>query len=132
MINDKTTNQTSGDYSNNYNAQTINVTGTGLSENDVKIIVNDFFYSNFREFRKDALILVESRAKEFWEDFIKTLKPQLETLESFREPSMQNTFFNAQKTYALTGDKNISDVLIEMLVARTKEKNRSLRQIVFR
>ncbi len=51
-------------------------------------------------------------------------------LENAENPDFQRALFTVQKEYALTGDDELGDLLVDLLIDRTKQDNRSLLQIV--
>jgi hypothetical protein len=53
-----------------------------------------------------------------------------EAIESFREPAMQNALFTVQKQYAISGDEELGDLLVDILVDRAGEQKRNMLQIV--
>lgn len=129
MIKDKTQNQESGDYSANYQAGTINQ--YGLSYSEVKEVALDVFKNNFITLSEQANRIARERAEELVDDFLNEIKEKNPALlNSVQEPSMQSALYSAQKSYAITGDKNVADMLVDILVDRADQTERNLRQIV--
>lgn len=65
---------------------------------------------------------------------VERLLPRLAELnpagvETFGDPDVQFALMAAQRTYARTGDKDVADVLVDILVDRTKETTRNVRQL---
>jgi hypothetical protein len=109
-----------GDQSTNNQAQTIN-NSYGLSYADVRDIATDIFKSNIVQFSETAAALAQERASEMTEKFLYKLEKEApEAINEFATPGMQDTYFQAQKEYAINGDAEIADMLVEMLVERAK------------
>lgn len=120
----------SGDNSTTVQAEIINIQ-QGLTYVDVKTIALDIFNSNFLQLSKEALNTATQRAEEITNNFILRLqedKPS--SLESVKDPGFQNALYEAQKSYAKTGDKDMADVLVDVLVDRVEHQERNLKQIV--
>jgi hypothetical protein len=71
------------------------------------------------------------RAQELTSDFNQKLLLQEEKIakitKRLTDPNMQLAFFNAQKGYAMTGDKSKLDLLTELLLEKGEEKKNSLK-----
>ncbi len=120
----------SGDNSTTVQAETVNIQH-GLKYSDVKEIALDVFNSNFLKLSKEALNTAVQRAEEITNNFIERLqKDKPNSLESTKDPGFQNALYEAQKSYAKTGDKDMADVLVDILVDRVEHKERNLKQIV--
>ncbi len=120
----------SWDNSTTVQAEVVNI-HWGLNYADVKTIALDIFNSNFLKLSQEALSTAVQRAEEITNDFILRLqedKPS--SLESVKDPGFQNALYEAQKSYAKTGDKNMADVLVDILVDRVEHQERNLKQIV--
>lgn len=121
--------QESGDNSKN-----IQVAGNitiGISASESRQIAIDVFNANFYEFSEKAAKKALERAEEITDDFIEkfyTKTPHLEP--KLQEPSVQSTMYNAQKEFAKTGDTNLKEQLIDLLIQRIDSEERSLKQIV--
>lgn len=120
----------SGDNSTTVQAETVNI-HQGLTYIDVKTIALDIFNSNFLKLSQEALSTAVQRAEEITNNFILRLqKDKPSSLESVKDPGFQNALYEAQKSYAKTGDKDMADVLVDILVDRVEHQERSLKQIV--
>lgn len=130
MINDQNLKQEGGEKSTNLQAQAITV-NQGLSYRDAKEIAEDVFKNNFLVLSQAALMKAESRASELIDNFLSRIeKEKPQAISSMESPSMQYAIFSAQKEYAKTGDKDLSDILVDLLVERADKEERSLIQIV--
>ena len=122
--------QKAGDHSTNIQAHQITIAqGPTLSE--VKEIALEVFKTNFYSLAGDAADIARGRAEEITDKFLHELTQQNE--EGFRQakdPDFQYALFTVQKEYARTGDKELGDLLVDLLVDRTKQGQRSILQIV--
>lgn len=128
MISKKT--QESGDNSVNLQAENITV-NTGLSIAHVKEIALEVFEGNFYKLAGVAKETADQRAKEITEQFLEELSEKNPGgLKTSEDPDFQHSLFQAQKEYARSGDKELGDILVDILVDRSKEEERSLLQVV--
>ena len=112
----KDQNQESGDNSTNLQGKTI-IINQGLSYADAKEIALDVFKSNFLELSAKAAETAKRRAEELVDNFLNELKQRApESLNKMEDPGMQYAIFTAQKEYAKTGDKDLSKLLVDILV----------------
>ena len=122
--------QKSGDDSVNLQAENITI-NTGLTIAHVKEIALDVFEDNFNKLAGVAKETADNRAKEITEQFLSELvSNNPEGLEVAEDPDFQYSLFHVQKEYARCGDKELGDILVDILVDRSKEEGRSLLQIV--
>ncbi len=122
--------QKAGDNSTNIQARSITV-HQGVSVAEVRQLALDVFRANFFELAGEAKDIARRRAEEITEDFLKKLQEQHAAgLQQAQEPDFQHALFTAQKEYARCGDKALGDLLVDLLVDRTKQPSRSILQIV--
>lgn len=122
-------NATAVQAGNNATVQVIH--NHGLSYSEVRQVALDVFAANFYELVGAAKETARVRAQEITEEFLKKL--QEENPEGFRkaeEPDFQHGLLTIQKEYARTGDKELGDLLVDLLVDRSKQNERNLTQIV--
>ena len=122
--------QQSGDNSTNIQANEI-VVYQGLSYAEVKEIALDVYRANFIELAGKAHDIARTRAEEITEEFLKKL--QTENPSGFlksEDPDFQHALFTVQKEYARTGDQELGDLLVDLLVDRSKQEQRNILQIV--
>jgi hypothetical protein len=126
--------QQAGDYSTNVQAgNDVNLqqNNYGLSYREVKDVALDIFEANFSRLSITAQRVAKERAEEITTAFLDELQHKApEAIDSMKEPDMQYALLMAQKEYARTGDQNLSEVLVDILVERSKLQERSLMQIV--
>lgn len=126
--------QKSGDNSNNLQAgRDIIVHGLTYTETKdlVKTEAQEVFKQNSLVLANEAYNLVLDRSEELLDNFLKKLEAKRpEAIEAMRDPGMQYSLFNAQKEYSKTGDKDLADLLEDILVERAQNPKRDLMQIV--
>jgi len=122
--------QKSGDNSTNIQANDI-VVHQGLSYSEVKEVVLDVFRANFYELAGTAKDIARARAEEITENFLTKLQRENPAgLLKAEDPDFQSALFNVQKEHAKSGDKELGDLLVDLLVDRSKQKQRDILQIV--
>lgn len=122
--------QKSGDNSINLQAESLTI-NAGLSIGHVKEIALEVFENNFHKLSGAAREIAGQRAQEITDQFLTELSQKNpEGLKTAEDPDFQYALFQAQKEYAKCGEKELGDILVDILVDRTKENDRSLRQIV--
>jgi hypothetical protein len=103
----------------------------GLSYAEVKEIALDVYKSNFFQLSGIAAEVAESRAEEITDAFLAKL--QRESPSGFsqaRDPGFQYALYTVQKEHARSGDQDLADLLVDLLVDRTKYEPRDFIQIV--
>lgn len=119
------------DNSTNTQIQTVVVNNNWLDYQWVKEIVLDVFSNNFLVLKNQAIEEAVKRANEFTEKFIIELQDRkIDSMEWVKDPWFQYTLFEAQKNYAKSWDRDMEDVLIDVLVDRLNYTERNLKQIV--
>jgi len=122
--------QKSGDNSTNLQAENISIT-QGISYSEAKEIASDVFKNNFIELSSVANEIVFKRVEEFVNEYLQNLKNKNEKLlNNVQDPGIQYSIFEAQKAYARTGDKDLFNLLVNVLLERTENSDRNLKQIV--
>lgn len=120
--------QKSGD--NSYNIQGKNVS-VGVSYTEARQIAMDVFEANFYRISEMAANEAKERAEKFLDNYLSKLEADTSSvLTEIQNPDMQYSIFTAQKEFARTGDQELGDLLVQLLVDRTKEDKRSLIQVV--
>lgn len=122
--------QKSGDNSVNLQAESMTI-HAGLSISHVRELALEVFENNFYKLSGIAREIAEQRVQEFTEQMITELSlKNPDGLKAAEDPDFQSSLFQAQKEYAKCGEKELGDILIDILVDRTKETERTLLQIV--
>lgn len=103
----------------------------GVTYDDARKIALDVYKANAFELAAAAKEAAISRAEELTEKFLGELKDKNpDAVSQAARPDFQIALLEAQKAYARTGDKDLAVVLVDLLVNRTKQEPRSLREIV--
>lgn len=130
MINDKKLNQEGGEDSTNIQAETVNITHTGLTYLDAKEIALDVFKSNFLQLSKDAADVAKERAEHLVDNFLQKLKETSpDKIENIKDPDIQYAIYTAQKECARSGEKELEEILADILIERISE-NTPLKKII--
>lgn len=129
MISKNSQEQSAGDNSTNIQADTININGVTIDQ--ARQIALDVYRSNALELAGIARDTATARAEQITERFIKELSEKNPAaLQSASDPDFQHAVFEAQKAFARAGDKDLEDVLVNLLTSRATEPVRNLKQIV--
>ncbi|HZT60715.1 MAG TPA: LPO_1073/Vpar_1526 family protein [Pyrinomonadaceae bacterium] len=127
MIGDKQS-QVSGDESVNIQAKEITF---GLSYTEARQVAMDVFEANFFRLRNIAAEVARKRAEAFLDSYLQKMADTgKEAIPEAENPDFQYALYSAQREYARTGDEQLGELLVRLLVDRTKESERNLMQIV--
>lgn len=103
----------------------------GLDAGQVIDIFNSLFRANFLVMKDQAADEAWRRAQDFLQKFLASLEKYNKAgLAQASNVGFQLALFNAQKNFACSGDCDVGDVLVDLLVERTKVPERDLLQIV--
>lgn len=103
----------------------------GVSYSDARQIALDVFNANFMKLIGVARDVAEERANKITQSFLeKLVRENPAGLAAAKDPDFQDTLFAAQKEYAKCGDTDMGDILVDLLVERSRESERNLKQIV--
>lgn len=109
----------------------VHVTHNGITYFEAKELFNDLFELNFYKLKGGAHTLAQERGNEVTEKFLQQLQTENpEGLQQSENPDFQDALFTVQKEYAKAGDKDLGELLVDLLVDRTKQKDRNIMQIV--
>lgn len=107
------------------------ITSTGLTYTEVKEIALDVFRANFYQLSGIARETAADRAEEITEAFLSKLRAEHpEGFQQANDPSFQYALLTVQKEHARIGDKDLGDLLVDLLVDRSKHECRDILQIV--
>ena len=129
--NDQT--QNAGDHSTNLQVagSVIIKTGSDISYRDVRDIALDVFRGNFEKLTKAAGDIASKRAEEITDKFLKELaKDNPAGLQKAGNPDFQLALYTAQREFARTGDESLGNLLVALLVDRSKQHSRDIVEIV--
>ncbi len=109
----------------------VTITKMGLTYAEVRDVALDVFRTNFYELAGVAKETAKDRAEEITEGFLSKLQKEHPAgLEKSNDPDFQYALFTVQKEYARNGDKDLGDLLVDLLVDRSKQEQRDILQIV--
>lgn len=124
------TQKTGNDCTNLQAENDINVYN-GISYSEARQIALDVFNANFMKLIGVAKDVAEKRANEITQTFLERLmKENPSGLASAQDPDFQDSLFIVQKEYAKCGNSDMGNTLVDLLIDRSKEPNRNLKQIV--
>ncbi|MGI6619122.1 MAG: LPO_1073/Vpar_1526 family protein [Bacillota bacterium] len=110
--------QNSGNNSTNIQAKEIKI---GITYSEARQIAQDVFEADFYRLSEQAMKEAKARASAFAEQFLSELQKRAPyALSSMLDPDMQFAFHTSQKEYARTGDKDLGQLLVDILVDRAK------------
>lgn len=122
--------QEGGDNSTNIQAGAV-VVYNGPSLTEVRAMALDVFNENFCRLAGEAAATARDRAEEITEKFLAELQNQNpQGLTQAQDPDFQYGLYTVQREYARNGDADLGDLLVDLLVDRTKHEERSILQIV--
>ncbi|HDR7898942.1 hypothetical protein OCD85_15970 [Bacillus pacificus] len=121
-----------GDNSTNIQAKNVTVQQNGLSYTAVKEVAMDVFKSNFYDLGKTVENTINERAEEIINEYLKRLTSKNpEALKNTEDADLRFIIYEAQKNHARRGDKEIADLLVNMLIERTITREETLVKIVY-
>lgn len=131
MINDTTQTQSWWDWATLQQANG-NIINIWVTYSEAKEIALATFKENMPVLASQAQSIANQRVEEMtWEIMQKLQRiDSQEIRDTLATPWMQYAIYTAQKEYAKTWDKDLSEVLQDILVERSKYKNRNILQIV--
>lgn len=107
------------------------VVNNGLSYSEVRDVVLDVFRSNFLQLAGEAKDVARQRAEEITDKFLEKLQRENPAgLAQAPNPDFQYGLFSVQRDFARTADADLGDLLVDLLVDRTKHPQRDMAQIV--
>lgn len=109
----------------------IGTVSTGLTYSDVRDIASDLFKANFANLMAMAKDTAEARAAEIRDEIIDRLeKDKQANPQSFSQVEKQVLLLEAQKAYAVSGDDELKDILINAVIGASGAPERSKKSIV--
>lgn len=109
----------------------IAITNVGLTYAEARQVALDVFRANFFQLAGEAKEVARARAEEVTEEFLSKLEMENPSgLGKAQDPDFQYALFTVQREFARTGDKDLGDLLVDLLVDRSKQQQRDILQIV--
>ncbi|WP_285314836.1 LPO_1073/Vpar_1526 family protein [Stenotrophomonas maltophilia] len=103
----------------------------GMTYQDVRQVAHDLFEANFYRLSAVAREEATRRAEYITEKFISRLMNENPSgFSQANDPSFQHALYTVQKEHARAGDENLADLLVDLLVDRSKQEQRDLLQLV--
>ncbi|WP_422448084.1 LPO_1073/Vpar_1526 family protein [Thermoanaerobacterium sp. DL9XJH110] len=122
--------QKSGNNSTNIQANEVKIIN-GITYSEARQIAEEVFEANFYRLSEQAMQVAKARANEITDYFLSELQKRApNALSSMLDPDMQFALYTSQREYARTGDKDLGQLLVDILVDRAKNSERTLMQIV--
>ncbi|MEQ9006734.1 MAG: hypothetical protein RLP12_02545 [Ekhidna sp.] len=109
----------------------VTVVNVGVTPSEAREIALDVAKATFYELTGAAKETANSRVEEITDQVIKKLEKEFPAgLQKAIDPDFQYALFTVQKEYARNGDKDLGDLLVDLLVDRSKQNQRDILQIV--
>ncbi|MBG6074014.1 MULTISPECIES: LPO_1073/Vpar_1526 family protein [unclassified Polaromonas] len=103
----------------------------GVSYEATRQIALDVYHANFPTLVSEAAGLARARAEELTDKFLTRLVHENPTgFNQATQPDFQNALLNAQRDHACAGDAELADLLVDLLVDRTKQDSRNVLRLV--
>jgi hypothetical protein len=109
----------------------VTLINVGVTSAEARAIALDVAKATFYELTGTAKEIAEIRVEEITDQVIKKLEKDFPAgLQKAKDPDFQYALFTVQKEYARNGDKDLGDLLVDLLVDRSKQDQRDILQIV--
>lgn len=121
-----------GDGSTNIQGNKVTVNQqNGLDYTQVRQVAMDVFKSNFYDLGEKASKIARERAEEVTNSFLEKLeKESPHLIKNTEDPDIRYALFEVQKSHARLGDKEMCDLLVNVLLQRTTNQNDSFIKLV--
>ena len=112
-------------------AGNITIVNNGITVAEARSIALDVAKATFYELSDAAKNIASSRIEDITDQVINKLEKDFpEGLQKAKDPDFQYALFTVQKEYARNGDIDLGDLLVDLLVDRSKRDQRDILQIV--
>ncbi|MEQ1720752.1 MAG: LPO_1073/Vpar_1526 family protein [Nitrosomonas sp.] len=109
----------------------VTVVNFGVTPSEARQIALDVAKATFYELTGVAKETASTRVEEITDQVIKKLEKDFPAgLQKAKDPDFQYALYTVQKEYARNGDKDLGDLLVDLLVDRSKQDQRDILQIV--
>jgi hypothetical protein len=109
----------------------VTVVNVGVTSFEARQIALDVAKATFYELTGAAKETASIRVEEITDQVIKKLEKDFPAgLQKAKDPDFQYALYTVQKEYARNGDKDLGDLLVDLLVDRSKQDQRDILQIV--
>jgi hypothetical protein len=112
-------------------ARDVNVYSSGVTAEQAREISLEVYRANAIELTGVAAREAAARAEQLIETFLAKLQADKpEGMQSIAQPDMQWTLYRAQREFARSGEEELQNVLVDLLVDRAGQEDRTLEAIV--
>ncbi|WP_159237788.1 LPO_1073/Vpar_1526 family protein [Raoultella terrigena] len=109
----------------------VTIVSVGVTVSEARQIALDVAKSTFYELTGEAKEIASIRVEEITDKVIKKIEEDFPPgLQKAKDPDFQYALYTVQKEYARNGDKDLGDLLVDLLVDRSKQDKRDILQIV--
>ncbi|MES1998927.1 MAG: LPO_1073/Vpar_1526 family protein [Pseudomonadota bacterium] len=109
----------------------VTIINAGVTASEARGIALDVAKATFYELSGLAKDVASIRVEEITNQVIEKLEKDFPAgLQKANDPDFQYALFTVQKEYARNGDKDLGDLLVDLLVDRSKRDQRDILQIV--
>lgn len=109
----------------------VTIINSGITTAEARAIALDVAKATFYELSGHARDIASERVEEITNRVIEKLeKDNPRGIQKAQDPDFQYSLLTVQKEFARTGDVNLGDLLVDLLVDRSKQDQRNILQIV--
>ncbi len=109
----------------------VTIINVGVTSAEARAIALDVARATFYELTGAAKETASIRVEEITDQVIKKLEKDFpEGIQKAKDPDFQYALFTVQKEFARNGDRDLGDLLVDLLVDRSKQDQRDILQIV--
>lgn len=102
----------------------------GMGYTEAKDLFMDLFHIEFMKLGKDVEHLINERAEKIVVDYLnKLVQEDPNLIQNTKNPDIRYDIIEAQKAYARLGDQEMADLLVKILVERTKSTENTFKNI---
>ena len=102
----------------------------GMGYTEAKDLFMDLFHIEFTKLGKDVEHLINERAEKIVVDYLnKLVQEDPNLIQNTKNPDIRYDIIEAQKAYARLGDQEMADLLVKILVERTKSTENTFKNI---
>jgi len=107
------------------------IINVGLCVEEVRSVATMVIRDDFLRMLDTARDVAEARARKVLEEYLERIQREFpDALQYAKDPDAMYVLYAAQKAAARTDDADLHEVLVELLVDRSKQDQRSLTQLV--
>ena len=108
-----------------------NVTVVGLTHTEARALFFDLLKGYFADLTGEAVKTAHARVAEITDKFLAKLEAQNPAgIQQAQDPGFQHALLTVQREHSKCGDEELGNLLVDLLVDRTKHPTRDILQIV--